>query len=228
MTIPFREEPDGKTVNCFLDQKLVQIKHGGEIDVCMQYPLLKMKHAIDACYVREEVRNRLYLAQSFLPDGFRIRIWDAWRPFLLQEELYNQYSGELIKAFHITGTEEERRRLIRRYVSEPVCDWRIPPVHTTGGAIDVTLLNADGNEIDMGTEFDSFSEKTHTDYFERGSSCEIRNNRRLLYYAMTRAGFTNLPSEWWHYDFGDRFWAYYNHTAVLYCGVFTVGEKHET
>ena len=42
--------------------------------------------------------------------------------------------------------------------------------------------------------------------------------------VMTKAGFTNLPSEWWHYDYGDRFWAYYNKCSAIYEGVFTKEE----
>jgi D-alanyl-D-alanine dipeptidase len=41
---------------------------------------------------------------------------------------------------------------------------------------------------------------------------------------MIKAGFTNLPTEWWHYDYGDKFWAYYNKTRTLYTGLFTKEE----
>lgn len=77
----------------------------------------------------------------------------------------------------------------------------------------------------MGTGFDSFSDKTRTDYYETNSiDLNIRNNRRILYNAMISAGFTNLPSEWWHFDFGDRFWGYYNNKPAIYEGVFDISE----
>lgn len=41
---------------------------------------------------------------------------------------------------------------------------------------------------------------------------------------MNKAGFTNLPSEWWHYDYGEKFWAYYNNTPAIFEGVFNIEE----
>ena len=72
----------------------------------------------------------------------------------------------------------------------------------------------------MGTEFDSFSPVTSTNAFEKTNNEEIKNNRRILYNAMTKAGFTNLPSEWWHYDYKDRAWAYYKEKPAEYKGIF--------
>ena len=85
-------------------------------------------------------------------------------------------------------------------------------------------LNDKGEELEMGTLFDEFNEKTETDYFEHNDGETIRNNRRLLYNIMVSAGFTNLPSEWWHYDYLDRFYAYYNNCPAKYEGVFTFKE----
>ncbi len=64
----------------------------------------------------------------------------------------------------------------------------------------------------MGTIFDDASPVSRTDYFEQhldqtsGSSEDARRNRRLLYWAMASAGFTNYAYEWWHYDYGDQMW----------------------
>ena len=77
----------------------------------------------------------------------------------------------------------------------------------------------------MGTEFDCFNDTTYSDYFETDESNEtIKNNRRLLYNIMTSVGFTNLPTEFWHYDYGTRNWAYYTKNKALYRGVFTEEE----
>ena len=48
----------------------------------------------------------------------------------------------------------------------------------------------------------------------------VRNNRRILYYTMTKVGFTNLPSECWHFDYGDRVWSYYKKMPAMYKGIF--------
>jgi len=66
---------------------------------------------------------------------------------------------------------------------------------------------------------------THTAAFEHTGSPAVRQNRRLLCHAMHQAGFENLPSEWWHFDYGDRFWAYYRNCPAMYAGVFEVGEQ---
>ena len=102
----------------------------------------------------------------------------------------------------------------------------LPPAHTTGGAVDLTLIDEHRNELDMGTGFDDFSEKAETDYFEKSEfdGSIVQKNRRILKKAMESAGFTNLPSEWWHYDFGDRNWALYSKKEAIYKGVFNKEE----
>src|SRR5690606_20431108 len=86
--------------------------------------------------------------------------------------------------------------------------------HSTGAAIDLTLREIRTKQfLFMGGIFDDPSELSHTDYFERpdaptgASATEARRNRRLLYWAMINEGFASLPSEWWHYDYGDQLWA---------------------
>ena len=109
-------------------------------------------------------------------------------------------------------------------MSEPIADPDVPPAHTTGGAVDITILDPEGYELDMGSGFDEFSDRTYTAFYEKSADENIKTNRRLLYSIMTNAGFTNLPSEWWHYDYGDRFWAYYMKKPALYRGIFTKGD----
>ena len=140
---------------------------------------------------------------------------------------------DIIRDFHLEELPEAKRRAaICKFVSDPVPDTKVPPAHTTGGAIDLTLLDPEGRELPMGCGFDAFTDKTCAAYFEapehvQGAENEqVRENRRLLYYAMIDAGFTNLPSEWWHYDYGDRFWAYYMRKPAIYEGVFTREEIH--
>ena len=73
----------------------------------------------------------------------------------------------------------------------------------------------------MGIKFDQFTNLTNTDAFENKKMNQtIKNNRRLLYNCMIKAGFTNLPSEIWHYDYGNRAWAYYKKKPAIYNGIF--------
>lgn len=225
--IPHLEYPKVYTEIVPVDSPFVLLKDGEFFDVKMQYPALGMKYAISECYVRREVFQMLLEAQRKLPKGYRLRIWDAWRPFDLQQELYDSYSKILIKDLKIDDKPfNEQQQILNNYVSLPMAVSELPPLHTTGGAVDVTLVDETGKELDMGTEFDEFSTKARTDYYEQlyDSNNTIRDNRRILYNCMIEAGFTNLPSEWWHYDFGDRDWAYYSQKPALYKGVFSMDE----
>lgn len=220
--IPLQEEPKKFMLADFRNSSFVEIKNNDRIEVDMQYPEMKMTYAEKQCFVREEVYDMLLIAAGYLPRGYKLKIWDAWRPFLLQKELYQRYSLKIIEDFELQDcTESQKKNVIKKFVSEPVADVKTPPVHTTGGAVDVTITGPDGTNLDMGCEFDSFSNKTYSTYFELEKNELVRENRRLLYNVMTKAGFTNLPSEWWHFDFGDKFWGYYREQPAFYAGVFT-------
>ena len=223
--IPKVNEPETYELSAFQKSRFIEIFSDDKFEICMQYPILQMKNAETHCYVREEMFEHLLKATELLPYGYKFKILDAWRPFALQKELYEVYTDKIVKMFHLENcSQQERDRVIKKFVSLPVEDRRIPPVHTTGGAIDLTIMDEDGRELNMGTDFDEFTDCTCVDFFEGTTDTEIRDNRRLLYHIMTKAGFTNLPSEWWHYDYGDRFWAYYTRQPAMYSGKF---EKKE-
>lgn len=234
--IPDISGPEKYEICNYIDSELIEIMPDETFDVKMQYPLLHMKHAEAGCYLRRETYDKLKEASKLLPAGCKLRILDAWRPFALQEELYEVYSESIISNFRLDQcTEEEKRSVIEKYVSEPVRNRKMPPVHTTGGAVDVTLIDAYGMELEMGTGFDAFTDMTYTACYEdkqneqneRNEQDErIRQNRRILYWSMIKAGFTNLPSEWWHYDYGDRFWGYYTNKPAFYSGIFTKEEMN--
>lgn len=155
--------------------------------------------AIKDCYMREKVYQMLLKALVLLPTGYGIKIYDAWRPFEVQRFLYDEWVHKLITENDLDSETAEERA--KQFVSAPGKDPQKPFVHATGGAIDLTIIDSDKKELDMGTPFDDFSVLAHTDSFENSDNEEIKNNRRLLYSVMTNAGFTNYPSEWWHYDF---------------------------
>ncbi len=223
--IPNRPSPDVYPDLNPTHSAFVALTRADGLGVRMQYPRMGMRYAVEPCYVRREVRKRLQQAQQLLPEGIYLCIWDAWRPFALQQELYETYAKSLMETYALQQRPTaEREAFIAQYVSYPKRDSQLPPVHTTGGAVDVTLVDVYGRELSMGTAFDSFGEETGTSFFEDAGSVRVRDNRRLLYHVMTEAGFTNLPSEWWHFDYGDRFWAFYNGRPAMYEGVFTLEE----
>jgi D-alanyl-D-alanine dipeptidase len=81
--------------------------------------------------------------------------------------------------------------------------------HSTGGAVDLTLSTEDGVELDMGTPVDATPEVSANACFTaaRGISELARENRCILALALDLAGLVNYPTEWWHWSYGDRYWA---------------------
>lgn len=211
----------------FIDSPLVQVENSKRIDIAMQYPALGFRNSESRCLLRKEVAEMLQKVAKLLPDGYKFRIWDAWRPFELQKELFVSYSAKLIETFNLANeTIIEQEEFVENYVARPISDKKLPPAHTTGGAIDLTIVGPEGKELNMGGEFDSFDLSTRAGYFETDTVNEIpnadkiRKNRRLLYNIMLDAGFTNLPSEWWHFEYGDKNWAYVTKKPAIYDGIF--------
>ena len=210
--------------NNFIDSEFIEIHDSKKIVVDLQYPKLGMKNSINRCFLRKEAYERLLKACNYLPQGIGFKILDAYRPWNLQNELYYAYKPIIIEQFNLEGLpEEEQNKTISKYVSIPSRNELVPPLHTTGGSIDLSLIDlTTGKELDLGIKFDEFSDKTNSDAYENTDNEEVKKNRRILYNAMTKAGFTNLPSEIWHYDFGDRAWAFYKKQPAIYKGVFNV------
>lgn len=170
-------------------------------------------------YLRKTVADMLVCAARALPAGHKLKIFDAWRPIAVQKALFEEYYCRLRSAF-ADKSEDELTQMTSLFVSYPSENQDHPFVHATGGAVDLTIVDSAGKELDMGTDFDDYSDAAHTAYFENTPHHTIRDNRRLLYNAMLSAGFTNYPSEWWHYDFGDCFWAAAKNKDSIYQGIY--------
>lgn len=173
-------------------------------------------------YVRETVSKMLQNAAQSLPAGYKLKIYDAWRPVAVQKALFDNYYLALCHSYtDLSKSEDELIKMAMQFVSLPSDDPNKPFVHATGGAVDLTIVDSNGNDLNMGTEFDDFSDAAHTSFFEDHPNLAIRDNRRLLYNTMLSAGFTNYPAEWWHYDFGDNFWAATKLQNSIYQGIYT-------
>lgn len=176
------------------------------------YYKMGVPNAVNECFVRREVFDRLLEASRLLPDGIRLVILDGWRPFIVQQYLFDTLLN-LIEHARPELDDTERYAFARTLVSPPSTDPQAPSPHLTGGSVDVTLSDSQGRLLDMGTAFDEANPLSWTSALEsqpENRFSAARRNRRLLYNAMTAAGFTNLPSEWWHYDFGNQLWGWYS------------------
>lgn len=189
----------------------------GLIKVNMQYAKTGIPSAISTAYVRESVAKKLLEALKLLPENYTFEILDAWRPYEVQLSLFNSYRDRIISNLPVTATEEEITKRVCEFVSYPDKSKKFSYVHASGGAIDIRILDKTGKPLDMGTQFDDFSEKSYTAWYENNSADKtVKENRRLLHNTLCECGFTNYPAEWWHYDFGDSFWSFYTQNEVFY------------
>ena len=137
-------------------------------------------------YLHKDAINPLLKAQQILrakyPD-YHLIIFDAARPMHIQQQMWNA----------VKGTRQQN------YVSNPAHGGGL---HNYGLAVDISIVNAKGDTIPMGTKVDHLGREAHTDY--TAISSEALQNRRLLISIMREAGFRSLPSEWWHFNLVSR------------------------
>jgi len=153
--------------------------------------------------VRSELAARLAAANAALPEGISLRVVEGHRPELVQRQIIARYSSEVAAAHPGIGTVE-LEQLTSRFVS-PI---DVAP-HVAAAAVDLTLVDTLGNELDLGTPIDATPEESDDAcYFEAPDiSPTARANRALLAAALEGAGLVNYPTEWWHWSYGDRYWA---------------------
>lgn len=154
-------------------------------------------------HLREGLLARLEKAQSQLPPGFHIVVVEGYRPPTLQRRYFEEYKDELRAAFPELS-EPELHTAASRYVSPP----DVAP-HTAGAAVDLTLCGDDGAELDMGTEINANPEQSAGACYTASTAIGpvARRNRDVLGAALEGAGLVNYPTEWWHWSYGDRYWA---------------------
>jgi len=154
-------------------------------------------------HVRAGLATRLVRASEALPRRVRLLLIEGYRPPALQQRYFDKYLGSLREA-NPASSEERLRMLTSRYVSPP----EIAP-HSAGAAIDLTLCADDGTELDLGTAVNASPEQSAGACYTHHPSVpgEARRNRAILAEALSAAGLVNYPTEWWHWSYGDRYWA---------------------
>lgn len=153
--------------------------------------------------VRAGLAARLAEAQRLLPLDVELDVVEGHRPAAAQRAIIARYSDE-VRAAHPGASTAELHRLTSRFVAP----LEVAP-HVAGAAVDLTLVDANRKMLDLGTQIDATPEQSDgTCYFEAdGISSEARAHRDLLAAVLTRAGLVNYPTEWWHWSYGDRYWA---------------------
>ena len=146
---------------------------------------------LDCAWLHKEAANALQQAADLLATlhpELKLMVLDALRPHRVQELLWQ----------HLAGTP------LQMYVADPARG----SIHSFGMAVDVTLVDVHGQEVDMGSAFDEFSEKSHPDLeaqmlAAKKISQQHIHHRKILRKVMLAAGFHGIHSEWWHFNLGD-------------------------
>lgn len=179
--------------------------------------------------LRQGVLLALEQAQAELANrhpGWRLKLFDAWRPLAVQAFMvWREFAQQAaIQGLSLDGMDSPQAlqqhspeiyaRLagaVFEFWSLPDEDPHHPPPHTTGAAVDLTLADAAGNEVPMGSPIDEVSPRSWPDHFASAREPEARvfhAHRECLFSVMASAGFCRHPNEWWHFSLGDQMWAW--------------------
>jgi zinc D-Ala-D-Ala dipeptidase len=167
-------------------------------------------------YLRQSVIENLIQAQNYLQllhPNWYIQIFDAYRPVAVQQFMVDYSFKEALQERGLTDKEllpqqrEEAWTAVYEIWAVPSLDMKTPPPHSTGAAVDITLVNDIGQVVDMGSPIDEMSDRSLPEYYIHSHS-EYHAHRQLLRDVMLKAGFQRNPREWWHFSFGDQMWAW--------------------
>ncbi|OHX12746.1 M15 family metallopeptidase [Chromobacterium sphagni] len=171
-----------------------------QVDLSRSQISSRSRHFLKA---RRAVAERLQHAAGLLPNGLRLYIKEAYRPLARQRRSFDEHLARL-RALKPDLDDIARFQQASLYVAPP----EVAP-HPTGAAVDVTLMDPAGYELDLGCPFNADSEESDGACYTQHPhlSETARANRAILIQTMQAAGFVNYPSEWWHWSYGDRYWA---------------------
>ena len=181
-TIENQQKPVLKTFTGLADTtfiRLADFSHDFAYDMryATENNFLKAKvYDCAECYTRVRTAKALLKANAeFLEKGVKIKFFDCYRPNSVQYKMWKIVPNP-------------------QYVANPVKG----SIHNKGGAVDITLVDLEGNELDMGTDFDFFGKRAYHDNLDLPQ--EILDNRKLLKETMEKYGFWSIRTEWWHYN----------------------------
>lgn len=169
-------------------------------------------------HLREQVLGMLVSAADLLTQlrpGYKLHIFDAFRPLTAQRYMFKRavmLAGRKLQLPARMTSEERELALVeaQKLWAFPNRNPLRPPPHSTGAALDVTIVDPQGRRLPMGSRFDERSERILPNYYAAARTrdgIEYHCNRVLLRMVMEGAGFRRLPGEWWHFSYGDQVWA---------------------
>jgi D-alanyl-D-alanine dipeptidase len=186
-------------------------------------PSPEIPNNYDYTKMRVSVYDMLKKAQALLPLGLSFCLYECYRSLALQKMLFDNRFTLIEQQYPHWSLEEifnETTKLISP-VTNLDGSTNVPP-HSTGGAIDVYLLDDKGNAVDMGIHPKDWMEDDGS-YSLTDSlmiSDQARHYRNVMSNALSNVGFINYPTEYWHWSYGDRYWAYHTNEANAIFGSY--------
>ena len=182
----------------------------------------------DPFRLRSRVLEQLLAAErdlAALRPGWRLLIFDAWRPLAVQRFMVQQAIGEQCRLQGVDPQEPSAALAaivteVGRFWAPPSDDPATPPPHSTGAAVDLTLAAVAGaageaQPLDLGSPIDAIGAVSEPDHFSAAAramptaeAAHWHGRRQLLRQVMETAGFAQHPNEWWHFSLGDQLWAW--------------------
>ncbi len=171
-------------------------------------------------FVRESVGKKLIIVREKLQQikpHWQIKIFDAYRPVEVQQFMVDYSFNSVLQEQDLRITELTKAEIdsiwaqVYKMWAVPSFDRATPPPHSTGAAVDLTLIDTDGKIVDMGGEIDDLGDRSDPNYYNNAKDDReliYRANRELLNNIMTAVDFCRHPNEWWHFSFGDQLWAW--------------------
>lgn len=166
-----------------------------------------------AAYLRKTVAEMIWRAEKELPKGMTFIIGDAWRPQYVQEEIMKWF----IKRFSKKCPDWPRNKIVReveKYVASP--NGKYASGHMTGGAVDLRLWS-NGRKIPMKSSKLTYQENAKS--FQPKLPQYIQKNRNMMFAILKKVGLSNYPKEYWHWSYGDIWWAKRNKKKTAIYGV---------
>ena len=172
--------------------------------------------------LREGVVSRLIRANNYLKtinNNYSLILYDSWRPIEVQTYMfYLAFKSECKKrGLYVKSNEmnsyPEIIKEVEKFWAYPSFDDNCPPPHSTGGALDLAIVDSNGKLIEMGCEIDKMDVSAAPEFYKNSKSIESilwDERRNLLRKVMLKFEFVQHPNEWWHFSYGDQLWAWTN------------------
>ncbi|MEM8638479.1 MAG: M15 family metallopeptidase [Cyanobacteria bacterium P01_G01_bin.54] len=187
-------------------------------------------------FLRATVLQQLQQAQQLLQaqqPQWRLHLFDAYRPLAVQQFMVDYTYQELAQTKNLNpaslsaAAQEQLWQEVLTFWAQPNADPATPPPHSTGAAIDLTLVNEQGDPLPMGGEIDEIAPHSYPDYYADAQPIEpgyrYHQHRELLNQVMTTAGFLRHPNEWWHFSAGDQYWCWLQRQRGVDCAAARYG-----